>query len=807
MLYSCWQDLRYAARRLRKTPSFTAAAILVLALGIGANSAVFSVLDTLVLRPPPYRDPLRLVVLGERSPYAEFGGTAPGNLLDYQRQLRSFEQLAASVGRSLTLTGRGLPMHLAGRVVTPSFFVLFQGAPLLGRTLDPALDRPGGRRAAVLSYRAWQRDFGGDRGVVGRSVLLDGEAFTVVGVMRPTYVAPQPADLWVSPRYTAPEPIGEARADVMEDRGNYNFLRPFGRLRRGVSLGQAAAEMRIVSGRLARQFPEADGGKLLWAMPLQEWLVGNVWIGLWTLLGAVGLILLIACANIANLLLARGSHGGHELAVRAAIGASRPRLMRLMLIESGLLGLCGGLCGLLLAVAGVRLMVRLGPADLPRLGELGVRHEMLLFCFAVSLATGLIAGLMPAWRLAHTNHADALKQGGRATTAGGKRLRQALVATEVALSVALLIGSALLLRSFSALLSVDPGFKSDRVMVAEISLPAARYSDARATAFFDEVLRRVRQIPGVTGAGLVSALPFSEEGVRGPLLLPDRPAPKAGDELETQKVVVSAGYFQAMGVPLLRGRDLLDSDVRGGEPVVVINQHLARYAWPHDDPLGKRLGWGGQLFKVVGIVGNVHQYRLEEGATFDTYIPYRQAESIRAMALAVRHDGDPLGLGTALRRAVMAVDKDQALAQIAPLRDMIAHPYRQRRFLTLVIGVLAMLSILLAAIGIYGVTAYAVSQRTKELGVRMALGADRRRLFGIVMGEAVAIAGIGILAGVAAAGLLVRLIRSQLFQVGSTDAVSYCAACLLALAAAAVAAFLPARRAMRTDPMAALRIE
>jgi putative ABC transport system permease protein len=808
MLKAIWRDFVYSARLLRRTPGFTVATALILALAIGANTAIFSVVETVLLRGLPYRDPEQLVVLGERSQYAEFGATTPGNFLDYQRQLRSFESVAAATNRIMTLTGRGMPVRLNGQVVSSNFFDLWGVPSHLGRTLKPGLDRAHGPRAAVLSYGAWQQNFDGDPGVIGRPVTLNGESFTVVGVMPESFVTPRPAEIWVSPRYEAPEPLSDSQPDVMQDRGNFNFLRPFARLRPGVSLSQAQAELTTFSRQLEQQYPGPNANKVALATSLHEWTVGNVRVALLTLQTAVGLILLIACANVANLLLARGTLRQREMAVRSSLGAGRLQLLRQMLSESLLLALLGGALGLLFATWGVRVLALKQPGDLPRLNELQVNPKMLLFALVASLLTALMAGIVPAWRTSRADLTEALKQGGRSTTAGGHRLRKALVVLEVTLSVALLVTLSLLVRSFSNLLDVHPGFDPNQVLVAEFSLPTAVYNtDEKARSFFGEFLERARALPGVTMAGLVDTLPLGNNGLKGQLLIGDRPLPEAGEQLTTEKRVVSPGYFETMRIPLLKGRRFQESDNERSMPVVIINQRLAEVIWPNQDPLGKTIGWGGPWMTVIGVVGNVHQHNLEESDLLDSYAPYRQAGAVRAMAIAVRSNGDPAALGSSLRRAAMDIDKDQPLTNVALMQDLVSRSYARRRFQTALIASLGLLALILAAVGVYGIMSYTVSQRTHEFGIRLALGAEQARLFRSVLGESVSLAGMGVLAGIVTALALVRFMSSLLYEVTSTDLVSYGLPSLIVLTAALLAGYLPARRVMAIDPLVAMRDE
>jgi putative ABC transport system permease protein len=800
------ENFRYALRQLRHSAVVSAAAMVTLALGVGVNAGVFTVVYSVLLRQLPYPHAERLVVLGERSPDATFSGTAPGNFLDYQRRLRSVDGLAAFVSRTLTLTERGMPLQLDGQVVSPNFFKVLGVAAEHGRTLDPSIEVALGPRAAVLGHDAWVRVFGADRGVIGKVVRLDGENVGIVGVMPEQFMAPRPAEIWMSPRFQAPEPTSGAKADEMEDRGNYNFLRPVARLRPGVSLEQADAELRSVSRQLEREYPYQNEGKVMWARPLHDWLVGDVRMPLLTIQMVAGFILALCCINVANLLTARGISRRREMAIRASLGAARRQLVWQLLIESAILGAGGGLAGLLLAVGCVRLLAIVKPAGLPRLGEIDIDWPLALFTLGLSLAAALVAGSVPAWRASAAHLATALKDGGRAGSGGGRRERHVLIIVEVTLAFALLVVSTLLVRSYSSLLDVKLGFEADRVVVTELSLPVARYdTDARVTDFFDRLIDRVRALPGVAGAGLVNALPFGRGGTKGPVRPEERRLP-VGEQFDTQRRAVTPGYFGALQVPLLEGRDFQSTDRTGSQLVAIVNQRLARYAWPGESAIGKRLSWGGpRWMTVVGVVGDLHQHQLDESPTFDTYIPLAQEPSLRTVAIAVRTAGTPSLLARPLREAVAALDKELALRQVTVLRDLVVQSYAQRRLQMLLVVSVGVLALLLTAVGIYGVMAYSVSQRTRDLGIRMALGAGRGRLFRSVILEGFALAGWGILAGLMAASILARVTRSLLFQVSEMDPGSYLFPCILVLAIVLLATYLPARRATAVDPTVSLR--
>ena len=715
-------DLRHAARLLWKSPGFTAVAALTLALGIGANTAIFSVVDAVLLRPLPYRPGGEVVVLGEEKACCEFAPTSPADLLDFQRASHSFEQLAGAAWHGFVMVRRGAePLWLQGQEVTPNFFAVFGVPAALGRPLDAAIDRPGGARAAVLSDGAWRRHFGADPRALGGVVQLNGQPFTLVGVMPPEF-------------------------------------RPLG----GVD-------------------------------------------------GAVGLILLIACANLANLLLARGTVRRREMALRASLGAGRLRLVRQLLTETLLLAALGGALGLLLARWGVRLLVALHPGNLPRIAEVRIDPEALLAGIALSLLAGLLAGLVPALRTMRVDLGSALKEGSRGAgsgAGGGHRLRRGLVVAEIAMSLALLIGAGLLIRSFGKLLAIDPGFQPEGVIAASLQLSPARYpSNPQVIAFAELLLRRARALPGVEAAGIVDYVPFSNSSVNGDIRLFGRPQPRPGDEITAEKRVVSGGYFSAMRIPLLRGRAFDDRDSPAA-PVVIVNENLARFAWPNQDPIGRQLSWGDKepWMRVVGVAGNVHQFSLADKATLDTYVPYRHAP-YPAFTLVVRRAADPLGLAAQLRQEVLALDRQQPIAQLDLLANMVDQSLAQRRFQMLLIGSLAVLALLLASLGVYGVMSYAVQQRAQEIGVRVALGARRAQVFALVLRGSLAMSALGIAAGVLGSLLLGRWMQALLFGIRSHDPAVYALACGALFGISLLAAYLPARRAAAIDPAVTLRAE
>jgi putative ABC transport system permease protein len=802
-------DLRFAARLLWKSPAFAAVAVLTLALGIGANTAIFSVVNSVLLRPLPYRPGGEVVVLGEQKPCCDFAPTAPANLLDYQRYSGSFEQLAGINPTDCAISRRGgEPTWLQGLQVTPNYFAVFGIPAQLGRTLAAAIDRPGAPGAVVLGDAAWRRHFGADPGVVGTVVLLNGRPHTIVGVMPRRFSLLSRSELWVASPFAAPTPDSDPAGQLVSHRDD-NYIRPIGRLRAGVSLEQARSELIAISRRLTQAFPVDNAKKVARLRPLRDWMVGRAGPALWMLLGAVGLILLIACANLANLLLARGTVRRREMALRASLGAGRLRLVRQLLTETVLLGMLGGALGLVLAALGVHLLTVFQPGDLPRLGEVRINPEVLLFTLAASLVAALLAGLAPALRAMRVDLGTALKEGGRGSSGGGQGLRRGLVVAEIGMSLALLIGAGLLIRSFAKLLAVSPGFEPAGVLAADLPLAQDRYpTGQQVIAWTDQLLRRVAALPGVMAAGTVDAVPFGNASTDGDIAIAGWPKPRAGEGIDAQRRIAGGDYFRAMRIPLLRGRAFDDRDTASSEPVVIVNESLARYAWPGQDPIGKRLRWedAEPWLTVVGVVGNLHMFSLDEKPTLDTYRPLRQ-RPIHAFTLVVRRAGDPLALAAQLRQEVLGLDRQQPIARLDLLSAKLDASLAQRRFQMLLIGSLALMALALASVGVYGVMSYAVVQRTQEIGVRLALGAPRRQVVALVLRGAMKMTALGIGAGIASSLIFGRWLDALLYGIHSRDLVVYALGCGVLVAMALVAAYLPARRASAIDPAVSLRAE
>ncbi len=807
-LESTRADLRLAWRLVRKNPGFTAIAVATLGLGIGANTAIFSVVDAVVLRQLPYRPGGEVVVMGEeRPPSCHFCPLSAPNLVDYRRQSQTLENLAGTSGSTFVLTRRGVdPTWLRGMQVTPNFFAVFGLPAMVGRTLDPAIDRPGAPAAAVLSYHAWREQFGADPGVVGSVVDLDDHPCTIVGVMAATFSLVARGDIWVGSAFAAPMPRGDLTGAALADRG-LHYVRGYARVRQGVSLEQANAEMRTLSRRLSEAYPQDAKDTKANLQPLRAWVVRDTGAALWMLLGAVGLILLIACANLANLLLARGAGRQREMATRVSLGAGRGRLIRQALTETLLLGVLGGALGLLLAAVGVHLLRVGAPQDLPRITEVRIDAGVLLFTLGTALVAGLLAGIGPAWRSTRVDPGAVLQRGGRGGDAGGQPLRRALVVAETALALSLLIGAGLMIRSFANLLATDPGFLPAGVLSGDILLPGNRYaSDAAITGFTDQLLQRVRALPGVAAAATIDAVPFGLSSTNGSIYIEGQPKPEPGHDVVAEKRVASPDYFRTLRIPVLRGRPFDEHDNRTSARVVIVNQILVDAVWPHQDPIGKRLRWNdnGPWLTVVGVVGNVHLMSLDEKPTNDTYVPYRQS-TLAAYTLVVRTAGDPLGLASALRRQVLTIDPRQPIAGLDLLANMVDESLAARRFQMLLIGGLALLALILASLGIYGVVSYAVEQRTGEIGVRMALGARRGQVLGLIFAGALGLTSLGIGAGIVISLVLGRAIQALLFGVASHDPLVYAVGAGALFAVSLLAAFVPARRAASIDPAITLR--
>ncbi|HEX9704550.1 MAG TPA: ABC transporter permease [Gemmatimonadales bacterium] len=806
MLDSVLQDLRYAVRQLRARPGFTFAAVLVLALGIGANTAMFSVVNAVLLQPLPFRDPEALIVLYERnrSQGVERDLAAAETLDDWRRDTRTLSGLVAWRYWGLTLTGDGEPEDVSTIRASANVFDVLGVMPALGRSFLPEEGQPGRHHVVVLSHGFWTQRFGADPRTVGRTLTLDDRPHTVIGVMPPGFRFPDDADVevWMPLVY-----------EQFEQRTrNQRMFEVLGRLAPGATLETAQAELGTIAARLAATYPNTNSGWDVAILPAKEVATGAASEPLLVLLGAVTFVLLIACANVGNLFLARAADREREMAIRAALGASRARLVRQLLAESGLVALTGGVTGVLLAMWGIDLLLALAPAELPRWNPVRIDGRVLAFALGLAGFTAILTGLVPARELASPDLGATLKEGsGRATSHVARtRLRRGLVVVETGLAIALLAGAGLLIKSFARLQRVDPGFNPDRLLAATIYLPDHRYpDDARQAAFYVDLLERVRALPGVTSAGAVTTLPMSPEGVDH-----DLPVSIEGRELPTTRQpqadfrIASPGYFETMGIAVLRGRTLTEHDRADAPPVVVVNQVLVNQLLPGEDPIGKRIRYfrTGPFAEIVGVVGQVHHRSLDAAPRPEIYISYRQLQ-YGAMTVVVRAAGDPLALAEPIKAAVFATDPVQPITQIATMNDLLHRSVAGPRFNTLLLGTFAALALVLASIGIYGVVSYTVSRRTHEIGIRMALGARSGDVFRAVVGDGVRLAAIGTALGVLVALALGRALSSLLFQVSPHDPVVLAVVALLLIGLAALACSLPARRATQVDPMVALRTE
>ncbi len=797
---SLWQDLKYGARMLARSPGFTLIAAITLALGIGANTAMFSAIDAVLLRPLPYEKPDRLVRFQQQQSWPDMQELAERN--------RTFEALGGYTKLNLDLTDRPEAERIVATAVTGNLFPLFGVPAALGRTFAAQEDQPGGEHLILLSHGFWQTYLGARRDVLGTRLSFGGTAYTVVGVMPPGFQLPQDeANAWVLLRVELWE--------AAQHRG-LHFLRAFGRLAPGVTLEQARAEMDALSDRLAQLYPDENKDLRFVPIPLLEYTVRNVRSALFVLLGAVGFVLLIACANVANLFLTRAAARQREMAIRAALGAGRWRLIRQLLTESLLLALAGGATGLLLALWLIDVTATLAAGSVPRLESVRLDPAVLGFTLILSLLTALLFGVLPALQVSAPDLYGSLKEGGRSSASPrSRRFRGALVTLETALALVLLIGAGLLVRSFHQVTRVDPGFRPQGLLTANLHLGwKGPYREIpRRLEFLQQVLARAEALPGVDSAAAITDLPYGEGFIDHDFVIEGREPAELGTEPDAYYRGVSPNYFETVGLPLRRGRFFTEQDREDAPLVVLINETMARQFFPGEDPIGHRLRWARRQtlywMTIVGVVADTRPYSLDEGDQPAVYVPYRQErDSFRTwMNLVVRTSLEPTSLAPALKRAVAEVDKNIPLADIRTMEVRMASSVAGRRFQLLLLGLFALLALVLAAVGIYGVVSNVTAQRTHEIGIRVALGARPADILRMVVGYGMALTLMGVVAGLAAAVALTRLLASLLFEVSATDPVTFVGIALLLTAVALLACWLPARRATRVHPMAALRYE
>jgi len=806
------QDTRFGLRMLRKNPGFTAIAILTLALGIGASTSIFSVVNTVLLGHLPYKDPGRLAMLWGTN--AKQGATeipvSPGDFFEWRQRNTAFQDIAASYDHEVTLTGAGTPQLLIGYSFSANYFTILGVAPELGRTIGPEEDRPGGAKVAVLSDKLWRETFHGDPQIIGKPITLDGEPYSVIGVMPRSFDYPPGMQVWMP----AALPASEA------NDYQHHYIRVMARLKPRISVARAQAQMTALSLQINAEHPATDTGNGVNITPLREELAGDIQTPLYVLLGAVGFVLLIGCANVASLLLARATTRHKEIAACAALGASRGRLLRQFLTESLLLSLAGGALGIALAVWCTKFLVSIFPNDIanlsiPRVENIPINLPVLFFALAATIFTGVLFGVAPAMQSARANAADILKESGRGATPGSRsaRLRRFLVVGEIALSLVLLAGAGLLIESFERVVHGSLGFQPDHVLGVEVFLATNRYPENqpdKQRAFVRDVLRQMQSLPSVQFIGAASTLPLTGFWGETDFVVEGQAPPKPGESPSADNRFVTPGYFSTMRIPLLRGRSFTDADRDGSRHVAIVDETLARRYLGGSSAVGKRLNLGPQekpdWWEVVGEVGNVKAFGLERPDLPTLYRPYDQSP-VGLIAFTIRTAGDPAELINSAEQAVWDVDKDQPVFQALPMSTLADQSVALRRVSTMLLAGFAALALVLAAVGIYGVMAYSVAQRTHEIGTRMALGAEPRDILRLVLGQGARLTALGVTLGVFAAFVLTRFMASILFDVSASNPATFAAVAILLTSIALAACYIPARRAMRIDPMAALRYE
>ena len=798
-------DLRYGVRRLLKNPGFAIVAVVALGLGIGANTAIFSLVDRVLIRPMPYADPDRLVTLWEDASYINFPRNTPAvaNFEDWKKQNQVFTDLAGSRDRAGSLTGDGLPETVLGGAVTINLFQVLGVQPLLGRAFTEEDDRPG-VNVIILSYGLWQSRYGGDPGVIGRSILVNDAKTTIIGVMPPGFTLPKRKTQFLSPAQFTPQ--------MLNNRASH-LLSVIARLKPGITLARAQSDMTTIAVRLAQQYPETNRQLGAVVVPLKDQIVGDTGTALLVLLAAAGCVLLIACANVANLLLAKSAAREREMAIRTAMGAARGRLIIQMMTESVMLAVAGGVLGLLLARLSMRVLVALIPTGLPGASQLSIDGRLLAFTLGIALLTGIVFGIAPALETTSLDVSEKLKEGGRAGVGGKRRrFRDALVVAEVALALILLVSAGLLLQTLRNLHAIDAGFNPENILTMSTRLPSPKYADpSKRLAYFDAVVQKVRGLPGVAGAGFTSNLPFTSQGYTSGFSLEGRPFAPGTSQNALYREVTN-DYLQTLRVRLLEGRLFGNDDRANSLPVVIINETFKKQYWPNESPLGKRVQTSGDNTPwqtIIGVVADVRERGLELDMKPAVYLPVVQLPFgwNNPHQLAIRTAMDPHGIAKAARDAIWAVDRDQPIADVRTMEDIVDLEVANHKQQTALLGTFAALALVLASLGIYGVLSYAVTQRTREIGVRVALGASIGDVTRMVVGHGIALAALGIAIGAGAALAVTRSMTRLLVGVKAADPPIYVAVAALLSIVALVACYVPASRAARVDPTVALREE
>ncbi|MCI0336031.1 MAG: ABC transporter permease [Acidobacteria bacterium] len=801
------QDLRYAGRMLLKSPALSSIAIIALALGIGANTAIFSVVNAVLLRPLPYPDSEQLawIWLDNRREGIHEDITSWPNFIDWRDQNHVFQGMAGVRDQRFNLTGVGDPEEVRGASVSSNFFELMRINPMLGRSFTSEEEQEGRDNVVVLGHGLWQRRFGGDQGLVGNTISLNGRSFTVIGIMPSGFQFPAKVELW--------KPLAP-NAQTRAARSAF-WLPVIGRLKQGVTRAEAQTEMEQIGRRLEQQYRENNEGYGINVVLMHEQLVGKIRPALLMLLVAVACVLLIACANVANLLLARAASRQKEIAIRAALGASRWRVVRQLLTESVLLAVIGGIAGLLLARWGLDALVALGPKDLPRAEMIGVDRTVLYFTLVLSLLTGIIFGLVPAIEASKVGLSEVLKEGGRSDSGGirGQRIRELLVVVEIALALVLLVGAGLLIKSSWQLQQVNAGFNPDKLLKVQLNLPPSKYQDgARVAASYQQLIERLHTMPGVQGASASSSVMMEKVHNSGMFVIEGRPIEPNAQRPELPIDSVTPEYFRMMGIPIVRGRSFAEQDGRDSLRVAIINETMARRFWPNEDPIGKRFKFGDRpesnnpWLTIVGVVGDTKRQGLDASVRIESFLPHAQRPT-RGMEVVVRTADNPLAMARTVREAVWSMDKDLPLSEIQTVEEMIGVRIAPRRFNMLLLGLFAAVALLLAAVGIYGVMSYTVSQRTHEIGIRMALGAQIKDVLKLVLRQGMMLVLLGVTIGLISSFALTRLIEGLLFGVSATDPLTFAGIPILLAIVALLACYIPARRATKVDPVVSLRYE